>query len=88
MHQKHIKTLKAIYELKPATRWPDIITLLESCNAEISEGRGSRVRVWLNGCRAIFHQPHPGNKTQRGTLRDIRKFLINAGITYNKKDKL
>jgi len=27
--------------------------------AEVSEGSGSRVRIALNGVKAIFHRPHP-----------------------------
>jgi hypothetical protein len=78
------KTLEAIFRLKPDTRWSDIITLLKSYGAEVSEGKGSRVRVYLNGRRAVFHRPHPGNKTQRGTLRAVKDFLIDSGtIHYN-----
>jgi len=46
----------------------------------MSEGRGSRIRVYLKGVRAVFHKPHPGKETDRGTVRSVRRFLIEAGV--------
>ena len=48
--------------------------------AEISEGRGSRVRIALNGVRAVFHRPHPKKETDRGAVASMRRFLMEAGI--------
>ena len=48
--------------------------------AEVSEGSGSRVRVALNGVRAVFHRPHPERVTDKGALQSVRRFLVNAGI--------
>ena len=41
---------------------------------------GSRVRVALNGVRAVFHRPHPRKETDRGAVVSIRRFLTEAGI--------
>ena len=30
--------------------------------------RGSRVRIALNGVRAVFHRPHPQKETDRGAV--------------------
>ena len=62
MHSKHQKTLQAIFEnpVRSNILWKDIENLLIAIGAEISEGRGSRVRIFLNGVRAVFHRPHPG----------------------------
>ena len=43
-------------------------SLLSALGAEVSEGRGSRVRVALNGVRATFHEPHPRNEIGKGRL--------------------
>jgi hypothetical protein len=43
-------------------------------------GRGSRIRVALNGVRAVFHRPHPRPETGRGTLRSVRRLLTEAGF--------
>lgn len=52
--------------------------------AEISEGRGSRVRIALNGVRAV-HRPHPKKETGRGAVASMRRFLTEAGIGIERK---
>jgi len=52
---------------------------LIALGAEISEGKESRVRIYLNGIRAIFHRPHPQKETDKGALRSMRRFLNEAG---------
>ena len=65
--------------------WQEIEGLLKSLGANISEGNGSRVRIELNGQRAIFHRPHPEKVTDKGAIKSIRRFLDNAGV---KNDEL
>jgi hypothetical protein len=80
--QKHSKTLKLIFE-KPVRSdvvWAHIESLFRSLGAELSEGRGSRVRVALNGVRAVFHRPHPQKETDKGALVSVRRFLEAAGV--------
>ena len=60
--------------------WTDIESLLAVLGAEISEGRGSRVRVSLRGVRAVFHRPHPRRETNKGAVISVRRFLIEAGV--------
>jgi hypothetical protein len=60
--------------------WHDVESLLIALGAELTEGRGSRVRVALNGIRAVFHRPHPGNEVGKPTVRSLRDFLSEAGI--------
>lgn len=80
---KHDKTLAAIFAepTRANVKWKDIEALLKSKGAEISEGQGSRVRVFLNGIRAVFHRPHPQPDTDKGALRSVRRFLSEAGVT-------
>lgn len=59
--------------------WKDIESMLVAVGAEISEGRGSRVRVCLNGVRAVFHRPHPQKETDKGSVKSVRRFLEAAG---------
>ena len=63
--------------------WADIRGLFAALGGEISEGSGSRVRVKLNGVRAVFHRPHPQNTTDKGAVNSVRRFLENAGVTYD-----
>jgi hypothetical protein len=77
---KHQRTIQAIFENQANIAWPDIESLLVHLGAEVSEGRGSRVRVALHGVRAVFHRPHPQNETDRGAVAAVRRVLIEAGI--------
>jgi len=47
---------------------------------DISEGRGSRVRVALNEVRAVFHRPHSKRVTNKGAVKSVRRFLQEAGV--------
>lgn len=82
MNSKQRKTLKLIFKtpVPSDVRWADIETLFKGFGGEITEGRGSRIRVFLNGVKADFHRPHPKRITDKGALVSVRKFLINAGI--------
>jgi len=83
----HSKTLAAIYAspIKSNIPWRDIEALFAACGAEISEGRGSRVRVALNGVKAVFHRPHPEKEADKGTVKSVRKYLDSAGIVPQNK---
>lgn len=59
--------------------------MLKSLGANISEGNGSRVRIELNGQRAVFHRPHPEKVTDKGAIKSMLRFLDNAGV---KNDEL
>ena len=80
---KHERTLEAIFAtpVRANILWNDIESLLRNKGAQITEGRGSRVRVALNGVRAVFHRPHPEKETEKGAVRSVRQFLENAGVT-------
>ena len=82
MNQKHQRTLQAIFDepVRSNLPWRDIEAMLEATGAEISEGAGSRVRIVLNGVRAIFLRPHPHKETDKGAVRSVRRFLIEAGV--------
>ena len=82
MAARHQETLDLIFEnpLRSDVKWTDIVALLQYMGAEISEGKGSRVRIALNGIRAVFHRPHPGKETDRGALKSMRRFLVEAGV--------
>ncbi len=82
MNKKNLKTLKAVYS-KPTLSnilWRDIEALLIALGAQISEGRGSRIRIELNDNDAVFHRPHPQKETDKGAVNAMVKFLNNAGI--------
>ncbi|NJL59592.1 MAG: type II toxin-antitoxin system HicA family toxin [Desulfobacteraceae bacterium] len=81
MKSKHRRTLQAVFEnpVRADILWSDIEKLLIACGAEIKQGRGSRVRIALNGVRAVFHRPHPQKETDKGAVISMRRFLTEAG---------
>ena len=82
MNKKQRQTLERIFE-KPEHSdipWPDIESLFIALGAEISEGKGSRVRVILSDVKAVFHRPHPQRVTNKSTIRSVRRFLIESGV--------
>jgi hypothetical protein len=83
MQAKHRRTLEAIFERPERSNisWQDIEALFIALGAEVTEGRGSRVRVALHDVRAVFHRPHPQKETKKGAVKSVRRFLQEAGIT-------
>ena len=85
MRKKHQKILNAIFSRPTPSNilWSDIEALLIALGATISEGRGSRVRIELNGEDAVFHRPYPEKETDKGAVNSMKKFLTNAGVDPN-----
>lgn len=83
MNSKQRRVLAAIFKepVSAGINWHDIEMLFLACGAELEEGAGSRVNVWLNGVRATFHRPHPEKETDKGAVKSVRRFLIAAGVT-------
>ena len=82
LKKRHLKTLEFVFKapVQSNVKWSDIEKLLEALGAELSEGNGSRVRIVLNGVKAVFHRPHPQKEIDKGALVSMRRFLINAGV--------
>ncbi len=83
MNKKHKKTLDKILD-KPERSdipWKDIEALIIALGGEISEGREARVRIFLNGIRAVFHRPHPKRLTDKGAVKSMRRFLKETEVT-------
>jgi hypothetical protein len=82
MTSKHRKTLKEIFHdlVKSSIVWDDIEVMLMALGAQRFEGNGSRVRIFLNGIKAVFHRPHPQKETDKGAVKSVRRFLQEGGI--------
>jgi len=82
MRKKHKGTLRSVFSdpVSGTITWRDIEKLLTALGGKISEGRGSRVRVYLNGVRAVFHRPHPGRETDKRAVQSVRRFLMATAI--------
>ena len=83
MNSRVRKTYNDIYKepVQSGVKWNDVEAMLLALGAKISEGSGSRVRIELNGVRAVFHRPHPENTTDKGAVKSVRKLLDNAGVS-------
>jgi HicA toxin of bacterial toxin-antitoxin, len=82
MNNKQKQTLTKIFAtpVRSDIKWTDIESLFAALDATITQGRGSRVRISLNGIKAVFHEPHPEKETNKGAVQSVREFLENAGI--------
>ena len=82
MNSKHRNTIESIYRnpIQSNILWTDIEKLFDALGGELTEGSGSRIRVKLNGMRAVFHRPHPQKTTDKGAVNSVRRFLENAGV--------
>lgn len=82
MNNKHQKTLAAVFQnpVLANIAWRDIENMLTAMGAVIEEAEGSRIAIDLNGIIAVFHRPHPRKETDRGAVKSMRNFLIEAGI--------
>ncbi len=83
MNHKQRQTLAAIFDDPVRSNIPcrDIEAMLKAAGAEITEGKGSRGRIALNGVRAVFHRPHQQKETDKGAVRALGRFLTGAGVT-------
>lgn len=82
MNKKQQRTRSRIFE-KPERSdilWQDIESLFVALGGELSEGHGSRVRIYLRGVRAVFHRPHPQRVTDKETVKSVRRFFLEAGV--------
>jgi HicA toxin of bacterial toxin-antitoxin, len=82
MPKRRDKTLEVVFTdpIRASIKWRDIEVLFEALGAELVEGRGSRVSVFLGHAKATFHRPHPRPETDKGAVRAVRRFLIQAGV--------
>lgn len=80
--KKYQKTLASFFDspVRSNVKWDDIEKLLIALGAEITEGRGTRVRIYLNKVRAVFHRPQSQKETDKGTLKSMRRYLKETGV--------
>ena len=85
MNSRNKKTAESVFKnpVQANILWTDIEGLLVALGGQLSEGSGSRLRVKLNGVRAVFHRPHPQKTADKGAVNSVRRFLENAGVRYD-----
>jgi len=82
MNRRQQRTLESVFArlVRANIDWRDIESLLIALGAEVSEAKGSRVCVLLNGRTAVFHRPHPEKEAGKHMVRSVRDFLEYAGV--------
>lgn len=82
VNSKQLKTLAAIFTdpVKANILWADVESILMSLGADKKEGAGSRIGFSIHGVDIVVHRPHPQKETDKGAVKSIRTFLINAGV--------
>lgn len=83
MSSRHRRTLEEVFEnpVRANIVWKNVEAMLEFYGATISERRGSVIAVELNQRVATFHRPHPQKEAKKYVIRDLRDFLMLAGLT-------
>jgi hypothetical protein len=84
MTKKHRRYLEEILERPDRidVSWKEIERILSALGARIREGNFSRVRVELNGVKAVFQRPS-GDKTNRNAIVSFARFLREAKLDLN-----
>lgn len=79
------KTLIDIFTepVRADIRWNDVENLMQALGAEVSQGKGSRVRFAFNDERATIHKPHPQPELKKYSVKKIKQFFENSGIDQN-----
>lgn len=83
LNNKQTRILQQIFDdpVRSDIVWDDIESLFRGAGGLITQGNGSRVRVKLNGVKAVFHRPRPEKETDKGAVKSVRKFLSEAGVS-------
>ena len=89
LNKKHRQTLERIFTdaVSGTIPWVDIEALLRAIGAEITQGRGSRVRVNFGNFLSVYHRPHPRTETVKGAVKSMRYDLERLGVTPGEEDQ-
>lgn len=86
LSNRHQKTLERVFTnpVQAGINWRDIEQLFIAIGCEISQRNGSRVAVYYQESIAVFHTPHPEKETNRGAIKNVRRYLESIGVTPQK----
>jgi len=79
----HLSVLKAIFKepMCANIHWREIESLLHHLGAKIEPSHGARFRVVLNQIEFFLHHPHHGNELSKHDLKQLREYLVKAGVS-------
>jgi hypothetical protein len=84
MTKKHRRYLEEILSRpeRSDVSWKEIERILAALGARIREGNFSRVRIELNGVKAVFQRPL-GDQTNRNATVSVARFLREVKLDLN-----
>ncbi len=79
---KHKHVLHTIFQdpISANMHWREVESLLNHLGATVKPTHGARFHVTLNKIEIILHHPHQSSECTRQDIKQIREFLIQAGI--------
>ena len=82
-NSKQRKTLKKIFTLPTPNDilWTDIESLLKHIGCVIEYNKGSRMTFKKDKEMIFIHRPHPQKQTPPETIKEIKNFLEDTGVT-------
>ena len=80
LNNKQYKTLEAVFAGQCNLRWNQIENLFLAVGAKIVRYSGVKIRVMLHGIDEHFHALHHQKDVGGCLVREVKKFLISAGI--------
>jgi hypothetical protein len=82
MNRKQARTLASVFAqpISGDIKWRDVESFLKGLGARIRERAGSRVAFHLKDQTAVLHRSHQSPNLDKGAVRDLRRFLSNAGV--------
>ncbi len=83
MSHKHRAVLESIFHEPPKSniQWREVESLLNHLGAVIEAGHGGRFRVELKRHEFFLHHPHHSNEFSKQSIKQLREFLADAGVT-------
>ena len=82
MSHKHQHLLGTVLEgpLSSNMHWREVESLLHFLGAKIEPTHGARFHMVLKGIDGFLHHPHGSNVCDKQTIKQLRVFLVQAGI--------
>jgi hypothetical protein len=80
---RHLNLLRAIFQepVSANIHWREVESLLHHLGATIEPTHGARFRVVLNEVEVILHHPHHGSECSKTDIKQLRDYLVRAGIS-------
>ena len=83
VNARHRKTLASLFAIPTPgnIRWNEIVSLMRDVGKVDEKRSGSRVAFTVKERTMVTHKPHPRREVGRASVREIRDFLRDAGIS-------